>query len=358
MNLPLVRLTGTPYEQGLQHGRALRERIAHNLEVYFDRFEREGHVPRPEALDRARRYLAAIETQNADYAAGLRGIAEGSGFDVLEMTALNVRYEILYHAYTVEAMTEGCTSFAVAPQASANGHLLLGQNWDWVPEVLGAVLHTSDPDGTQTVAFTEAGIFGGKIGLNSAGLGLAVNGLISTDDDWSRLCRPFHVRCYEILRQRDLEAAAAVVTRGARACSTNYLMAQAPDRAADIEASPHRVRRLDWQDGILVHTNHFHDAEMLGVTEPVTDRRPYSCHRQERMSDLLAARRPVSIEDLQAYLRDHERHPNSVCRHPDTALPREKRTITVTSAIMDLEERRLWLTDLQPCLGEYQEFGL
>ncbi len=53
-------------------------------------------------------------------------------------------------------------------------------------------------DGLRTLSFTEAGIFGGKIGLNSAGLGLTVNGLTTTDDDWSRLSKPFHVRCYEI----------------------------------------------------------------------------------------------------------------------------------------------------------------
>ncbi|MFL5805078.1 MAG: hypothetical protein ACJ8CR_25455 [Roseiflexaceae bacterium] len=31
MSLPIVYLQGTPYEQGRQHGAALRERIAHNL---------------------------------------------------------------------------------------------------------------------------------------------------------------------------------------------------------------------------------------------------------------------------------------------------------------------------------------
>ena len=174
MTLPLVHLTGMAYEQGVQHGQALRDRIAHNLGVYFARFERETKLPRPEVLKRAGLYASVMESQNSDYFAGLRGVAAGSGFALDELVALQIRYEILYYQFGKNAMAEdvdGCTAFAVLPEASENGHLLLGQNWDWIPQVQGAVLHTTDPDGFQTLAFTEAGIVGGKIGFNSAGLG-------------------------------------------------------------------------------------------------------------------------------------------------------------------------------------------
>lgn len=45
MTLPVIQLSGVPYSQGVQHGRALRDRIGHNLAVYFDRFWREANVP-------------------------------------------------------------------------------------------------------------------------------------------------------------------------------------------------------------------------------------------------------------------------------------------------------------------------
>ena len=48
--LPIIELTGTPYEQGVQHGRRLRGAIAHNLEGYFHRFAAEAGVPRAEVL--------------------------------------------------------------------------------------------------------------------------------------------------------------------------------------------------------------------------------------------------------------------------------------------------------------------
>lgn len=359
MSLPVLDLSGTPYEQGLQHGQELKGRIKHNIQVYFERFEHAARLPRHEVLARAAQYEEAIATQNPDYFAGLRGVAEGSGFELAQLVALNVRYEILYYQFSANAMADGCTSFAVLPSASANGNLLMGQNWDWIPQVRGAVLHTIEPDGLETICFTEAGIVGGKIGLNSAGMGLAVNGLQSTDDDWSRLSKPFHVRCYEILRAPDLEVAAQVVTGARRACSTNFLIAQAPDRVADIEAAPDQARLLvPDEDGCLVHTNHFLDPGALGVDEPPRPRWSSTCHRLDRLRDLLAAQRPLTVEDIQSYLRDHQAYPQSVCRHEDPDLPPEERYRSVTSVVMDLHTRELHLSDGPPCQSAYQRVAL
>ncbi len=365
MSLPILHLSGTPYEQGQRHGEALRDRIDHNLALYFERFEQQGKLPRAEVLVRAAAYLKQIELHNADYFAGLRGIAAGSGADLAALAALNVRYEILYYQMGVNAMAraganvmaDGCTSFAVARTASANGHLLMGQNWDWIPQVRGALLHTVDPDGMETIAFTEAGIVGAKIGLNVAGVGLAVNGITSTDDDWSRLSKPFHVRCYEILRSRDFDAAVQVVTGAGRACSTNFVIAQAPDRMVDIEAAPEKLRLIEGDGGCLVHTNHFLDAAGLGVVEPPNERRPYSCARQDRMQALLRAG-PIGVAELQGHLRDHRGHPYSICRHADPTGAPEQQFVTVTSVVMDLDARELYVTDGPPCEDAYQRVAL
>jgi isopenicillin-N N-acyltransferase-like protein len=362
VTLPIVHLTGTAYEQGVQHGQALKDRIAHNLEVYFARFERETGLARPEVLDRARRYAKAIEGQNGDYFDGMRGVADGSGFAPDDIAALQVRYEILYYQFGKNAQSEdvdGCTAFAVLPEVSANGHLLVGQNWDWIPQVQGAVLHTTDPDGMETLAFTEAGIVGGKIGLSSAGIGLAINGMTSTDDDWSTLAKPFHVRCYEILRARDFDAAVAVVTGEERACSTNFLIAQTPDKVVDIEAAPDKLRLLGCEGGCLVHTNNFTDPAEIGVAEPPNPKRSFSVGRRSRLGELLGAREKIAVEDIEADLRDHVRYPYGICRHAAEGLePPEHHYITVTSVIMDLDAKTLRLTDGVPCENEYQTVTL
>lgn len=373
MTLPILHLSGTPYEQGVEHGRRLRNRIAHNLAVYFDRFEREVKLPRMEVVWRARQYRDVLGEQNADYFNALLGVVDGSDCELDELVALNVRYEILYYQFGVNALRagdakgaagglpfspDGCTALAVLPEASANGHLLLGQNWDWIPQVQGVVLHTIEADGRQTLCLTEAGIVGGKIGLNSAGLGLCINGMTTTDDDWTRLSKPFHLRCYEVLRARDFDDAVQVVTDGPRACSANFLIAQIPDHVTDIEAAPRAVRFLSGERGCLAHTNHFLDPDALGVVEPPCEHSPHSQHRFRRLNELLQTKRPLSIGDLQTFLRDHEGYPHSICRHADPSEPEEERYATLASVVMDLHERTMWLTDGQPCEGTYFRINL
>lgn len=360
MSLPLVHLTGTPYEQGLQHGAALRAQIAHNLGVYFARFEREIKLSRAETLARAGRYAAAIAAQSPAYHAGMRGVAEGSGFSLAEIAALNVRYELFYHQYGVQAMggADGCTAFALLPAATADGQLWIGENWDWIVGIRGAVLHTREPDGLETLAFSEAGIVGGKIGLNSAGLGLLINGLTTTDDDWARLRKPFHVRCYEILRSRSFDAALRVITDGDRSCSANFLIAQAPDQAATIETAPHLTNLIGCAQGCVVHANHFVDPQALGLVEPPVEKNPHSQRRHARLSALLRPGRPVALADMQAALRDHQEHPYSVCFHLDPDEPPEEHYETVASAVMNLHARELLISDGPPCERPYVAYSL
>jgi isopenicillin-N N-acyltransferase like protein len=354
--LPVLHLDGTAYDQGHQHGRALGAEIAENLDIYFDRFLSEGKLSQEDARARARTYLSVFEGH--PYFDGMRGVADGGNQSLTDILVLNMRYELLYFQFGVNAMVDGCTSFAVLPEASTNGNLLLGQNWDWIPDVRGAVVHTAEPDGLETLSFTEAGIVGGKIGLNSAGVGLAINGLLTTVDDWSRREPPFHLRCYEILRSRSFTAAVAIVADRRRACSTNFVIAQTPDQAVDLEAAPDVLQARQPANGYVVHTNHFLDPRELGVEEPPAERRPHSLRRQARMQALLDARKPVSTADLEVALRDHDDYPDGICRHENPEDPPEERYITVTSAIMDLEELSLRLTDGPPCEHLYEGFSL
>ncbi|MFN2252540.1 MAG: C45 family autoproteolytic acyltransferase/hydrolase [Anaerolineae bacterium] len=370
--LPVIEVSGAPVERGRQHGRKARDRIAHNLAVYFSRFENEGRVGRSEVLARAAEYWPVVCRQNPDYADELRGLAEGSGNALLDMVALNLRYEILYHQFTANALADaaggggstdagsaadGCTAFAVAPEASSDGRLLMGQNWDWIPDVQGVVVRRvkSQP---RALYFTEAGIVGGKIGLNSARVALAITGLTSTDDDWSRLGKPFHVRCYEVLNSLSLEEAVAAASDGGGSCSAGFLIGQSGAGVVNIEAAPGAACRLAPNGGMLVHTNHFIAPEALGVTEPPNPRRPGSENRLSQMRRILATEGPHSPESLRRGLRDHTGHPDSVCRHFEPDGPDFERYETVASVVMDVGSGVMWITDGPPCESPYIELRL
>src|SRR6266542_1643006 len=280
--LPLVDLRGAAREVGRAHGEALREPIARNLELYFRRFALEGGVERDEACRRGAAYLTVIDRTAPDYGEMMRGIAEASRRPLNEIAALNARYEILYSEFMRSILAladappgDGCTAFAALPETTPDGHLRMGENWDWIPGVEGAITRIDRGDGLRVLCFTEAGIAGGKIGLNSAGLGLAINGLVSDLDSWERLRTPFHVRTWRVLNSRSIDEALPALLSEERSCSANFLIghmaADGTAAALDVETSPASAAQIRVR-GAFAHANHFFDPERLGIVQPLDER--------------------------------------------------------------------------------------
>lgn len=363
--LPYLKLSGSPYDQGLEQGTALADRIAQNLEVYFRRFEVECKLPPAEARRRGERYFRAIQQQSPAYAQGIEGIAAGSRQPLADIATLNVRYEIVYYqfaqdtapVYLPHEAPNGCTAFALLPGRTADGHLWMGQNWDWMEGVQGALQHIAEPDGTRVLAFTEAGIFGDKIGLNSHGLGLCINGLVSVGDNWAGLGKPFHLRTYQALRQKTLPEARSVVTESPRTASGNFLIGQG-GQAVDLEVSPAGIGV--WEDQRqLVHANHYIAPERFGIEVPPIKWLGRSNHRAKRLSLRLDEVEKPGLEDLKAALSDRDGAPYAVCR---TASPEEYELgepyRTIASVIMNLGTQELWISDGPPHQNPYTRYQL
>src|SRR2546430_1226309 len=83
VTFPVVHVDGEPYDQGLQHGVALRAQIAHNLDVYYDRFLREGQLQPEEARARAATYEPVLA--GGAYYQALAGMAKGSGQELIDL---------------------------------------------------------------------------------------------------------------------------------------------------------------------------------------------------------------------------------------------------------------------------------
>ena len=87
MSFPLIRLEGDAFSQGVQHGITLKDRVLHNLELYFYRFENEIKLTRAQTLEMAGKVAGHIESFNPDYAAGMRG----TKFSVLTRASLAIQ---------------------------------------------------------------------------------------------------------------------------------------------------------------------------------------------------------------------------------------------------------------------------
>ena len=144
--IALLTTEGGAHARGLAHGRRFAREIADNVATYLRRFAASG-LGRDQAFAEAARWRKAIAGHDGAYAEEMRGIAEGSGESEDTIALLNARYELAFTLFGQEARTtaktaalvgpDGCTTFALLPQAAADGHTWLGQNWDWLAGVHG-----------------------------------------------------------------------------------------------------------------------------------------------------------------------------------------------------------------------------
>jgi isopenicillin-N N-acyltransferase like protein len=365
-SIALLTTEGDADARGRAHGRQFAQQIEDNIETYLRRFAASG-MNRNHAFAEAEKWLAAIGTQNPDYADEMRGIADGCGLSAESIALLNARYELAFTLFGQEAARaellaagpDGCTTFGLLPQVTEDRHTWLGQNWDWLEGVHGRtfVMHARRKDKPSFVCLTEAGIAGGKMGVNECGVGLVENGLASSHDGRNAYRKPFHVCCREVLDAQRFEDALAPVLDTPRTCSANFLIGAAGGTIASIESSPDHASRLDPEHGIITHSNHFltpgHGESLLEKISPNT------LYRADRMRSLLAADRgALSFERMRSAATDHFGAPFGICRHPDPTQPSAKRTMTVGAVLIDLEARVMHVANGPPCANEYVAFRL
>ncbi len=238
-----------PVARGRVHGETFARSIAHNLEAYLARFEASG-LSRADALVEGELWDRTIAEAAPEYAAEMRAIADAAGRSRAEIAVLNARYEIAFTLFGKEARkpdgpaaeAEGCTVAGLLPEACVDGHTRLVQNWDWISAIRGHCLvtrvqRTGKPS---LVALTEAGIVGGKMGINSAGIGIVENGLASAKDGCNPYEKPFHVRCREVLDATTLHDAMRPILATRRTASANFMIGCASGEVIDLEFEPRR----------------------------------------------------------------------------------------------------------------------
>lgn len=364
--LTLLDVSGDARERGRTHGRAFSGQIAKNLETYLARFAASGCAPE-DALAEGVRWLDAIAGEAPEYAEEMAGIAEGSELPPNAVALINARYEIAFSLYGREARApeilscepEGCTTFGLLPEAVANGHTIVGQNWDWLAAISGncLVLRVHRTDKPRLICLTEAGIVGGKMGVNECGIGLVENGLASAADGANPYAKPFHVRCREILDANCLNDALLPVVRTRRPSSAHFMVGCATGEIVSLETSPDLVTSASPVAGIITHSNHFLDGRH---GESQMERlSPSTLFRAARLDRRLRRMRgSLDRSAIEEALRDHASFPQAICRHVDERQDLERRTMTLASTVIDLDERVMWIANGNPCVTPYNRYPL
>ena len=361
-----VRVEGPAYQRGQQYGTQAAERVQNSVRSYARVFAHLTGWDWPAVRREAARFETPVGEFRPAYLEEMRGIADGAGLDLADILAINVRTEVMYAAKARRAPLAGsgtaqvaeCSAFARVPAPGQPGGPVIGQNWDWLAHAAQTltVLEARPDDGPDFVTVVEAGLLA-KAGLNSAGLALVTNALV-TAADVGEPGLPYHVLLRAILDCATVTDVLSVLQAGTRSSSANYLVAQAGGAALDIEAAPGDLTQLYLlypdDGGLLLHTNHFQSA-LNGRTDLGLWAMPSSAVRLQR---LRAGAGKRDLDGFGVLLADHADYPHSICAHHDPAAHPLDRSGTIVSLLMDTGSRQLWLAAGHPCQAPYQRLDV
>jgi isopenicillin-N N-acyltransferase-like protein len=349
--LPLIEVKGNPRQRGQQQGEAARPQTVRALARYREILLKGNQMTWEEGMREARKFLPYGEEIFPTFIDEIRGIAEGADVPFDEVWTLNC-YEGLSQS---RQQVWGCTCVAVRDDYTADGHVLLAHNEDWISVDRDSVylVHAEQDDGPAFIGMTYGPLLV-NIGLNAHGIGVAINSVYPTDE---RVGVPRILCSRAVLDARTIGEAIRACVPKLRAGGYSYLLADPNGELYSIETSATMHDILYGEEGWLAHTNHYLSPKMQTLEEPG----PYSSSqvRLNRARRLTKTQKgQVTVESLQALLRDHVNFPDSICMHPDPADPTHEQEQTLVSLVMDLTERKMWAAPGPPCEGEYVAYRL
>jgi isopenicillin-N N-acyltransferase-like protein len=337
---PLVDLSGSPRERGRLHGQAVPDRIRRGISMYSESLVKNG-VDWQELKRRAEVMVPIVERFDPAYVEEMRGIAEGSGQPFAGVMLMNARTEMVAAArrqHVQQHFPDGCTAALALPEASADGVLLHGQNWDWRAECAetGVVLRIRRDDGPDILTFTEAGGLA-RSGLNSAGIGLTANAL-ECDRDYQRgpgVPLPFIRR--KVLESTYLAEAVRTIFSTPKLGSNHMAVSHCGGEAFGFECAPDETFWLTPERGLYVHANHWiAEPARAKVRDTGLQETPCSIYRDKRVRERLGrtldgGRDRLTLEDFRQAFFDDYGSPWSVCRPPR---PNNRGNLVATSAMI------------------------
>ncbi len=321
--VPFIALAGTPHERGVTHGETTKQLIEKNIAFYKKLLKLDDSIIR----EQSRKFAQKMAAFRPALVEEMNGIAEGAGVDAEYIYMINARTELL--SMSGEVQSE-CATFFFAPNA------LLFENWDWSEpsRELTVLLSIKLDNGNTILTFAEAGMLG-KVGMSSAGFGVAFNYLYP-DGPLNGL--PIHALLRSLLEASSFDEATEMLSTSEYVgTSGNILLADASGRAADYELSGTKTTLVPLSGQFLVHTNHY-----LGGTANDPEAGAGFLHnsfaRYARAQEIISNKTTTyDLNAAKALLLDREAGDGMLCRDFIPEDPGDMPSGTIASIIMSIK---------------------
>lgn len=332
--MPLVECKGTALECGRMLGSLWKPALQAEAE----------RTKGTKAWWNSRRYAPLVEKYSPHLPDVYRGMARGAG---VSEDAMGERAPV--------DETGGCTSFAVAPEATMEGIPISGQNKDVSlsrgRQLLVLRMKMSDAPSMLTLTYTGSPWLFGH-GFIQGGTAIFRNSVYIRSGSGSL---PYKIWALLALHCPSVNDVIEMTDRHGVGDAFHVVVADERGGIVGIEAGQGGVAYLRPTRGIYAHANAVVSPEPLGQTEKDDTQftRADSLHRMQRLSERLQADHGRLTAQL-AYnaMCDHDGYPRSVCRHQSIEAQ------TAATVIAEPTRGLLHVTRGSPCRHWPQTFSL
>jgi predicted choloylglycine hydrolase len=359
-----VQLSGSAYNRGVQHGKALRSEIAEIVRRW--KFDLQHSKKRdPDSLISEflhdSDFLPAIKKWTPDLLDEVKGIADGSEHPFEDMLAFQLPDELWVYFDKPEA--HHCSGMGVSKAATHPAYVAQNMDVEVWRDGSQTIIHIlQSPGAPEQLIFTAAGLIALN-GVNSSSIGVCANTLMELAASHNGLPVAFFIR--GLLSKTTERSALEFIKSVNYASGQNYIVGIG-DKVYDFETSATKVVQYApvAGDSIVYHTNHALVngdlkpwwATLLQQVTPEGLRKSNSYVRfaslESRLSKSASDINEITIKET-LRSKDSELHP--VCR----PFRGGGSSYTFGSTVMTLSDHpSLQVTSGPPDLNEYVLFSL
>ena len=351
---PIVYAKGSHREIGRQIGEACRPLVEHSIqnarqlvESTYDNLQ----LTWDGAQIQARKYMPFAQERYPKYVDELIGMAEGANVNYTELAVVNA-----LEAVTTDSLhLTKCTSLAVNEMNTADGHVLIAHNEDWLPddEPDVYIVHVEPNDEPAFIAMSYGGLLP-NVGFNAAGIAQCCDSVYPSD---SRIGIPRVIVSRAVLGAQTIGQAFRHMLVPLRAAGYSHMIAHESGELYNVEVSSRNFDILYGSEGYIAHTNNYLSPKMEAI-ESDPDELVHTRVRYFRALRLLKQNKKHTIKSLESILQDHVNYPDSICNHSVFDIDPLDREKTIVSMIMDITARQMIVAWGNPCKNNYHTYNI
>ena len=310
-------VSGAPFERGVKNGKLTAPLITAQEAAFTDQIK---HMIPSKGYLRFLKYVVGLMNRGLpaavpeEYKEEIYGVSHAAQ-DSFAWVGNKYTRILNYHAAhdighaLQNMMLVGCTSFGAWGNASADGSMVIGRNFDfWVGDQFAEnkIVAFYRPDKGHNFMFVTWGGFTGVVsGMNDKGLTITINAAKSTIPFGAQT--PVSLVAREMLQYAgNIDEALKIAHRRKMFVSESFLIVSAADRkAVVVEKTPDSLAVYESNSNSIECTNHYQSAFFQNDKLNQKQRaRSASTYRMSRLTELMQAAGPMSPQKAADILRD------------------------------------------------------